>query len=83
MLMGCEYLGSCNNFDSRFGVLETPRRCTFVDQTERINMDQSTTTTPTPRAKLTDHEVALIHEMLEDGMSPRQVAQKFEEAMAR
>lgn len=41
------------------------------------------TTNPTPRAKLTDHEVALIHEMIEEGMTYSQVVKKFEGMMAR
>lgn len=31
-----------------------------------------------PRAKLTDHEVDLVHELVEEGMSLRQIAQKLE-----
>lgn len=31
-----------------------------------------------PRAKLTDHEVDLVHELVEEGMSLRQIAEKFE-----
>jgi hypothetical protein len=31
-----------------------------------------------PRAKLTNHEVDLVHELVEEGMSYRQVAEKFE-----
>jgi hypothetical protein len=42
----------------------------------------TTTTKPTPRAKLTDHEVALVHEMLEDGMTYQQMAARIEELPA-
>lgn len=31
-----------------------------------------------PRARLTDHEVALIAELAEDGMSYKQIAERFE-----
>lgn len=40
------------------------------------------TTNPTPRAKLTDHEVDLIQAQIEGGMSLRAVAKKFEEELA-
>lgn len=38
-----------------------------------------TTAQPAPRTKLTDHEVELIEEMLQEGMTLRQVAARLEE----
>ena len=36
-----------------------------------------------PRAKLTDHEIDLIRELAEDGLSVAQIAEKFERMAAR
>lgn len=42
-------------------------------------MDQSK---PTPRTKLTDHERDLIQELLEGGMTLREIAERFAKAPA-
>jgi len=62
------------------GCMNIPHRLTKTATEITIMADANSTRIPAthPRAALTEHEVDLLRELIENGMSLREIAKKFE-----